>query len=50
VEWARFGITATSIAPGPSTRDAEIATLVAFLVSPAGGYFSGCRFELGAVI
>ena len=49
IEWARFGITATAIAPGSVTSDDEIATLVAFLVSPAGGYFSGCRFDLGAV-
>jgi NAD(P)-dependent dehydrogenase (short-subunit alcohol dehydrogenase family) len=49
IEWARFGITTTAISPGPSTTDEAIATLVAFLVSPAGGYFSGCRFELGAV-
>jgi hypothetical protein len=49
VEWARFGITTTAIAPGASTTDADIATLVAYLVSPAGRYFSGCRFELGAV-
>jgi NAD(P)-dependent dehydrogenase (short-subunit alcohol dehydrogenase family) len=49
VEWARFGITTTVITPGAGTTDEEIATLVAFLVAPAGGYFSGCRFELGAV-
>ncbi|HWF71971.1 MAG TPA: hypothetical protein VG186_01430 [Solirubrobacteraceae bacterium] len=49
IEWARFAITTTAIAPGAGTTDEEIAALVAFLVSPAGGYFSGCRFELGAV-
>jgi NAD(P)-dependent dehydrogenase (short-subunit alcohol dehydrogenase family) len=49
IEWARFAITTTAIAPGAGTTDEEIATLVAFLVSPAGGYFSGCRFELGGV-
>jgi hypothetical protein len=49
IEWARFGITTTAITPGAGTADDEIATLVAFLVSPAGGYFSGCRFDLGAV-
>lgn len=49
VEWARFGITAAAITPGAGTPDDEIATLVAFLVSPAGSYFSGCRFDLGAV-
>lgn len=47
VEWARFGITTVAIAPAAATRDDELATLVAFLCSPAGGYFSGCRFDLG---
>lgn len=46
VEWARFGITVVAIDPGNSTADAELATLVAFLCSPAGDYYSGCRFEL----
>jgi NAD(P)-dependent dehydrogenase (short-subunit alcohol dehydrogenase family) len=49
VEWARFEITAVALTPGPATTDAELAALVCFLVSPAGGYFSGCRFDLGAV-
>ena len=49
IEWARFAVTTSAVTPGASTSDAEIATLVAFLVSPAGAYFSGCRFELGAV-
>jgi hypothetical protein len=49
IEWARFAVTTTAITPGASTSDADIATLVAFLVSPAGAYYSGCRFELGAV-
>jgi NAD(P)-dependent dehydrogenase (short-subunit alcohol dehydrogenase family) len=49
IEWARFGITTTTIAPGAGPSDGEVATLVAFLVSPAGAYFTGCRFELGAV-
>ena len=49
VEWARYGVTVTAIAPGAGTSAEQIAELVAFLVSPAGGYFSGCRFELGAV-
>jgi NAD(P)-dependent dehydrogenase (short-subunit alcohol dehydrogenase family) len=50
VEWARYGITAVAIAPGPATSEDEIAQLVAFLLSPAGEYYSGCRFELGSVI
>jgi NAD(P)-dependent dehydrogenase (short-subunit alcohol dehydrogenase family) len=49
VEWARFSIAATMIAPGGSTTTEEVETLVAFLCSRAGDYYSGCRFELGAV-
>jgi NAD(P)-dependent dehydrogenase (short-subunit alcohol dehydrogenase family) len=49
VEWARYEITTTAITPGDSTTDDEMATLVAFLLSDAGGYFSGCRFSLGEV-
>jgi NAD(P)-dependent dehydrogenase (short-subunit alcohol dehydrogenase family) len=47
VEWARHAITAVALWPGPATTDAELAELACFLISPAGGYFSGCRFELG---
>ncbi|MGZ4182795.1 MAG: hypothetical protein ACXVUL_19180 [Solirubrobacteraceae bacterium] len=47
IEWARYGITATVITPGNVTTDDQIAQLVCFLVSPAGDYFSGCRFSLG---
>jgi NAD(P)-dependent dehydrogenase (short-subunit alcohol dehydrogenase family) len=46
VEWARYGITTAAIAPGSNTGGEEIATLVAFLCSIAGAYFSGCRFAL----
>jgi NAD(P)-dependent dehydrogenase (short-subunit alcohol dehydrogenase family) len=49
IEWARYGILPTMVAPGPQTTDDEAATLVAYLVSPAGDYYSGCRFELGSV-
>lgn len=48
VEWARYQVTAVMVAPG-ATPDAELATLLAFLVSEAGGYLSGCRVELGRV-
>ncbi len=48
VEWARHGITTTAILPGPGTAPAELAEVVAYLLSPAGAYFSGCRLELGA--
>ena len=46
VEWARYGVTAVTLAPGDLTSDAELAELVCFLVSPAGEYFSGCVFEM----
>lgn len=46
VEWARHGVTAVMLAPGRSSVEADVATLVAFLVSDGGGYISGCRFEL----
>ena len=49
VEWARYRITVTAIAPGAETSAAELAELVCFLASPAGDYFSGCRFELGLI-
>lgn len=49
VEWARFAITTVAIAPGAATTDEELAQLAAFLCSPAGAYFSGCRVELGLV-
>jgi NAD(P)-dependent dehydrogenase (short-subunit alcohol dehydrogenase family) len=47
VEWARHRVTAVMVAPG-DTSEAELATVVAFLVSEAGEYLSGCRVELGA--
>jgi hypothetical protein len=48
IEWAGRGIRPVAIAPGRATSPAEIAELVAYLASPAGAYFSGCRFDLGA--
>ena len=48
VEWARFGVRPVAILPGDATSPAEVAELVAFLASPAGGYYSGCAFTLGA--
>ncbi|HTX31326.1 MAG TPA: hypothetical protein VMD09_08065 [Solirubrobacteraceae bacterium] len=47
VEWARHQVTAVMVAPGQSTEE-ELSMLVAFLVSEAGGYLSGCRVELGS--
>lgn len=49
VEWARFGVTAVAIAPGSQTTGEELGKLLCFLLSDAGGYYTGCRFELGAV-
>jgi NAD(P)-dependent dehydrogenase (short-subunit alcohol dehydrogenase family) len=48
VEWARYRITAVTLWPGDTTTEGELAELACFLISPAGGYFSGCRFELGS--
>ena len=48
IEWARRAIRPVAITPGRTTSPAEIAELVAFLASPAGAYYSGCRFDLGA--
>jgi NAD(P)-dependent dehydrogenase (short-subunit alcohol dehydrogenase family) len=50
VEWARFGVRPVAILPGTATSSAEVAELVAFLASPAGEYYSGCAFELGAAL
>jgi NAD(P)-dependent dehydrogenase (short-subunit alcohol dehydrogenase family) len=47
IEWARYEITAVSIMPGRATSAGEVASLVAYLASPAGAYFSGCRLDLG---
>lgn len=49
VEWARYGITSTAIWPGARTAEEDLATVVAYLCSPAGAYFTGCRFEMDAV-
>ena len=50
IEWARYGITAVTIAPGRDTTAEQLTTLACFLVSPAGDYFSGTRFELDSLI
>jgi citronellol/citronellal dehydrogenase len=46
IEWSRFGIRTTTITPGTATTAATEAALVAYLASPAGDYFSGCRLDL----
>lgn len=47
IEWARHGITTVAITPGETTTDGELAAVAAYLASPAGAYFSGCRLALG---
>ena len=46
IEWARLGIRPVAIHPGTATPAGEVAELAAFLASPAGAYYSGCRFDL----
>ena len=48
IEWARFGVRPVAILPGSAPAAAEVAELVAYLASPAGAYYSGCAFTLGA--
>jgi citronellol/citronellal dehydrogenase len=48
IEWARHAIRATAVLPGDATTDLHVAQLIAYLASPAGDYFSGCAFTLGA--
>jgi NAD(P)-dependent dehydrogenase (short-subunit alcohol dehydrogenase family) len=47
IEWARREIRPVAVHPGATTPAEEVAELVAFLASPAGAYYSGCRFDLG---
>jgi citronellol/citronellal dehydrogenase len=49
IEWARYGITTVTIATGEATTTGEVASLTAYLASPAGAYFSGCLFDLRGV-
>jgi hypothetical protein len=49
VEWARHTVTAVAVCPGEATGETEVADLIAFLLGAGGGYFSGCRFDLGLV-
>jgi citronellol/citronellal dehydrogenase len=41
VEWARYAIRTTAILPGEGTAGADVVSLVAYLASPAGDYYSG---------
>jgi NAD(P)-dependent dehydrogenase (short-subunit alcohol dehydrogenase family) len=47
VEWARYQVTVSAIAPGPRAGEDQLAEFVCYLVSVAGGYFSGARFDMG---
>ena len=49
IEWARYGIRTAAIAPADDTASEDVRDLVAYLASPAGDYYSGCLFTLGAV-
>jgi NAD(P)-dependent dehydrogenase (short-subunit alcohol dehydrogenase family) len=46
IEWSQYAITPTAVRPGATATDDELAELVAYLVSPAGDYFSGCALDL----
>jgi NAD(P)-dependent dehydrogenase (short-subunit alcohol dehydrogenase family) len=48
IEWARHHVNVLAIAPGSVTPADEVATLAAYLASPAGAYFSGCLLDLAA--
>jgi NAD(P)-dependent dehydrogenase (short-subunit alcohol dehydrogenase family) len=45
IEWSRYAITTTAITPDTTSLD-DVATLVAYVVSTAGDYFSGARLDL----
>ena len=46
IEWSRYGVRTTTITPGATTSDEDVAGVVAYLASPAGDYFSGARLDL----
>jgi NAD(P)-dependent dehydrogenase (short-subunit alcohol dehydrogenase family) len=46
IEWARYDVVTAAIAPGAGTSGEHVATLCAYLCSPAGAYFSGCMLDL----
>jgi NAD(P)-dependent dehydrogenase (short-subunit alcohol dehydrogenase family) len=45
-EWTRHGLTSVAVLPGDATTAGELAQTVAFLVSEAGDYYSGCALTL----
>lgn len=46
IEWSRYCVRTVAVAPGESTGAHQLAQLIAYLASPAGGYFSGCMLDL----
>jgi NAD(P)-dependent dehydrogenase (short-subunit alcohol dehydrogenase family) len=46
IEWARYAITTVALAPGARTTPEQVASVVAYLASAAGAYFSGCQLDL----
>jgi NAD(P)-dependent dehydrogenase (short-subunit alcohol dehydrogenase family) len=46
IEWARRAITTVTLAPARDTPTEQIAAICAYLLSPAGEYFSGCLLDL----
>ncbi len=46
IEWSRFAVTTAAIAPAADTQPQDIASLCAYLASPAGAYFSGCLLDM----
>jgi NAD(P)-dependent dehydrogenase (short-subunit alcohol dehydrogenase family) len=49
IEWARHGITTVALAPGSAQDTEEPASIVAYMASIAGAYFSGCLLDLRGV-
>ena len=50
IEWARYAIRPSAIAPGDASSADDVAALVAYLASPAGDYYSGCVFTMGEAV
>ena len=50
IEWARYAIRPTAIAPGEATTADEVAGVAVYLLSHAGDYFSGCVLSLGEAV
>lgn len=49
IEWARFNVRPIAVLPGAATAPDEVDALVAWLLSPAGAYFSGSALRLGEI-